>query len=268
MFANARMYSLNPALTAAWRTLLEWVIARAGVEAAVIDYPAPQPLPALWARADMACAFMCGYPFARAQPQPQLLAAPLPSPARYGGQPLYCTDLVVRADSDIATLDDAWGQRLAFTTSESMSGYQAPRRFFAAEAAARGGRLFASTVGPLLTPRGVVDALLAGQADVGPLDSYAHDLLRRHEPQLAARLRVIASTPLTPIPALVGAAGLDRDIAECLRAALLEVGTAPALAEVRASLLLRGFARVEPSGYHAGLLAAAQADVLGYTQLA
>ena len=268
MFANARMYSLNPALSAAWRTLLEWVIARAGVEVTVIDYPAPQPLPALWARSDMACAFMCGYPFARALPQPQLLAAPLPSPARYRGRPLYCTDLVVRADSSIATLAEAWGQRLGFTTPESMSGYQAPRRFFAADAAARGGKLFASVVGPLMTPRGVVDAVLTGAADLGPLDSYAHDLLRRHEPQLAARLRVIASTPFTPMPALVGAAGLDREVAERLRAALLEVEAAAELTEARASLLLRGFARVEPSGYHAGLLAATQADALGYAQLA
>lgn len=268
MFANARMYSLNPALTAAWHTLLEWVIARAGVEATVIDYPAPQPLPALWARSDMACAFMCGYPFARAHPQPQLLAAPLPSPARYGGQPIYCTDLVVRTDSDIATLADAWGRRLGFTTPESMSGYQAPRRFFADHAAARGGNLFAGVVGPLLTPRVVVDAVLTGAADLGPLDSYAHDLLRHHEPQLAARLRVIASTPFTPIPALVGAAGMDPDIAERLRAALLEVDAAAELTEARASLLLRGFTRVEPTGYHAGLLAAAQADALGYTQLA
>lgn len=268
MFANARMYALNPALAGAWRTLLEWVIARAGVEATVIDYPAPQPLAELWARADMACAFMCGYPFAQAQPQPQLLAAPLPSPERYGGRPMYCTDLVARADSGITTLADAWGQRLAFTTPESMSGYQAPRRFFAAAAAARGGKLFASVVGPLLTPRGVVDAVISGKADLGPLDSYAHDLLRRNEPQLAARLRVIASTPFTPIPALVGAAGMDRDVVERLRAALLEVEYAPALAEARACLLLRGFAQIAPSRYHAGIDAAAQADALGYAQLA
>lgn len=267
MFANARMYALNPALAGAWRTLLEWVIARAGVAATVIDYSAPQPLVELWARADMACAFMCGYPFARAQPQPQLLAAPLPSPERYGGRPLYCTDLVARADSGIISLADAWGQRLAFTTPESMSGYQAPRRFLAAAAAARGGKLFASVVGPLLTPRGVVDAVIAGEADLGPLDSYAHDLLRRHEPQLAARLRVIASTPFTPIPALVGAAGMDCDVAERLRAALLEVESAPALAEARACLMLRGFAQVAPSRYHACIDAAAQADALGYAQL-
>ena len=267
MFANARMYSLNPVLSAAWRRLLQWVIDRAAVDGEVIDYPAPQPLPALWARDDMACVFMCGYPLARAQPQPLVLAAPVPSPARYAGQPVYCTDLVVRAESRIATLADAWGQRMAYTTPDSMSGYQAPRRFFAPHAAARGGKLFAASVGPLLTPRGVVDALLAGQADLGPLDSYAHDLLRRHEPQIAARLRVVASTPFTPIPPLVGAAGIDPAVAQRLSAALLEVDGAAELAPTRAALLLHGFARISASGYHANMAAADEADALGYPQL-
>jgi hypothetical protein len=80
MIANARMYSINAATSAAWRTLLEWVLARAGVEAEVIDFPAPQPLPDLWGRLDLACAFMCGYPFALASPRPLLLAAPVPKP--------------------------------------------------------------------------------------------------------------------------------------------------------------------------------------------
>jgi len=268
MFANARMYSLNPAVSAAWRTLLEWVIARADVDATVIDYPAPQALATLWARTDMACAFMCGYPLARTKPQPLVLAAPVPSPARYAGRPVYCTDLVARADGGIATLADAWGKRMAFTTPDSMSGYQAPRRFFAPFGAARGGKLFAGTVGPLLTPRGVVDAVLAGEADLGPLDSYAHDLLRLHEPQLAARLTVIASTPLTPIPALVGAPGLDPAAAQRLTAALLEVQAAAELAPPRARLLLHGFARIPASAYHANMVAADQADRLGYVQLA
>jgi ABC-type phosphate/phosphonate transport system substrate-binding protein len=268
MFANARMYSLDPALAAAWRTLLEWVVTRAGVDCAVIDYPPPQPLAALWARADLGCAFMCGYPLARAQPQPVVLAAPVPSAARYAGRPVYCTDLVARAGGAIATLADAWGRRIAFTGTDSMSGYQAPRRFFAAHAAARGGRLFSASIGPLLTPRCVADAVLAGEADLGPLDSYAHDLLRRHEPQLAARLVVVASTPCTPIPPLVGAAGIDPAAAQRLRAALLEVGTAAALAPVRAALLLHGFARIEASAYHASMAAASQADALGYPHLA
>ena len=42
----------------------------------------------------------------------------------------------------------------------------------------RGGTLFEATVGPLVTPRRVVEAIVSGEADAGPLDSYFHDLLR------------------------------------------------------------------------------------------
>ena len=268
MIANARMYSLNAAMREAWRSLLQWVIDRAEVEVTVIDYPAPQPLPALWARDDLGCVFMCGYPLARSQPMPTLLAAPRPSPARYGGQPAYWTDIVVRADSGITCLDDAWGQRMAYTTPDSMSGCVAPRRFFAPHAQARGGRLFSSMVGPLLTPRGVVDALLAGEADLAPLDSYAFDLLRLHEPELVAPLAVIASTPPTPIPALVGADGMDPAAAARLTRALLEVESAAAMAPQRAALLLHGFARISAPEYHATIEAADQADAMGYPDLA
>lgn len=262
------MYSLDAALGQAWRELLQWVIDRAEVDVSVIDYPAPEPLPALWARSDMACAFMCGYPLARMQPAPQVLAAPVPSPLRYAARPRYCTDFVVRADAGIACLADAWGRRMAFTTPDSMSGYQAPRRFLAQAAARRGGALFASTIGPLITPLAVVDALLAGNADIGPLDGYALDLLRLHEPARLAALTVIASTPFAPIPPLVAAAGIDPAVAQRLRDALLAVESAAELAPLRERLLLRGFARIGATAYHANLAAANQADALGYPQLA
>lgn len=268
MFANARMYALNPALAAAWRELLRWVVERAGVDAEVIDYPAPQPLPALWARADMGCAFMCGYPLSRAEPAPVVLAAPLPAPEPFGGRPVYWTDLVVRAADGPATLDDAWGTRMAFTTPDSQSGYQAPRRFFAPRAAARGAPLFSATVGPLITPRGVVQAVLDGRADLGPLDSYAHALMRAHEPALAAQLRVVARTPPMPIPPLVAAPGIDAGIAARLRRALADVGAAPELAAQRAALCLAGFAPSARTDYHAIMIAAAEADALGYPVLA
>src|SRR5689334_14294710 len=99
MIANARMYAQDATTAAALRALLEWVSCRSGVALDVVDYPAPQPLPALWARPDLGCAFMCGYPFAHAASRPTLLAAPVPSPPHYGGQPVYWTDLVVSAAS-------------------------------------------------------------------------------------------------------------------------------------------------------------------------
>ena len=125
------MYSSDAVSAACWRALLEWVIARADIECEVIDYPPPEPLPALWARDDLGCALMCGYPLARATPAPVVLAAMRPSPARYEHEPTYCTDLVVHVDSGLFTATDALGTRIAYTTENSQSGYHAPRRFFA-----------------------------------------------------------------------------------------------------------------------------------------
>jgi len=70
LIANARMYSSGaPEAGAAWTSLLNWVVARAGCGFEVLDYPPPRPLDAFWARADLGCAFMCGLPYAR-DPRP------------------------------------------------------------------------------------------------------------------------------------------------------------------------------------------------------
>lgn len=262
------MYAINATVNAAWRELLEWVVARAGVACEIIDYPAPLPLSALWSRADLGCAFMCGYPLARANPRPVVLAAPIPSPARYHGEPIYWTDLVVRADASFTRIEDTFDRRFAFTTEDSQSGYQAPRWFLAPHASERGGRLFAAAVGPVFTPRGVIEAIIAGDADIGPLDSYAHDLLRQHEPALASRLRVVAATAPTPIPPLVAAAESDDAAVVGLRTSLLEVATAGALKTVRAELLLQGFAQVAAADYDALTTNARAADRLGYARVA
>ena len=96
-----------------------------------------------------------------------------------------------------------FGKRFAYSAEDSQSGYHAPRRLLAPYARARGLPLFASTVGPLITPRRVVEAIIAGDADAGPLDSYALDLMRLNEPALTTRLRTVGSTLPTPIPPLV-----------------------------------------------------------------
>ncbi len=268
MIANARMYAIDAVTAAYWRTLLNWVIARAGVDCEVIDYPPPQPLATLWTRADLGCAFMCGYPLMHAAPLPVVLAAMRPSPERYRHQCVYWTDLIVRADSTLRTAADALGTRLAYTTEDSQSGYQAPRRFFAPFAGSPSVPLFASMVGPLITPRNVVRAVLDGDAEVGPLDSYAHDLMRRHQPELTAQLRTIATTARTPIPPLVAAAGTPTDTVSRLRDALGAVSAADELSSVRDALLIEGFTWVDAANYQVLIDAAHEADRLGYPRLA
>ena len=102
---------------------------------------------------------------------------------------------------------------MLYTIGDSHSGFNAVRRHLLRfRSAARPG-LYAQSVGPLHTPRRVIDALLADEIDVGPLDGYALDLLRRHEPALAAALKVVATTAPVPTPLLVASASCPDGIA-------------------------------------------------------
>lgn len=250
--ANARMYSASPLAKADWKQLLAWVLARAGLPWDVIDYEAPAPLSVLWARDDLGLAMMCGLPFAQRIDEGRwttLVAAPLPSPDRYGGKPVYFTDIVVRADSPYRTLEDTFGGVVGYTLADSMSGGVALRHHLESYRTAERPRLYRGAVGELIHARGVIEALAAGRIDVGPLDSYYHDLLQQYEPAFAAQVRMVASTPALPIPPLVATTALPGDELARLREALLATAAAPELAPVMERLLLAGFAIPEPADY-------------------
>lgn len=249
--ANARMYSATPQIKADWKQLLHWVLARAGLQWEVIGYDPPAPLSSLWTRDDLGLVMMCGLPFAARIPTPLLVAAPIPSPARYGGRPVYFTDIVVRADSAFHRLEDTFGGIVGYTLADSFSGGIAFRHHLAPYRQAAGVRLFRGAVGNLIHARGVIDALASGAIDVGPLDSYYHDLLRQAAPPFAAQVRVIASTDAMPIPPLVATAQLSAGQLDSLRLALLAVADAPALKALRERLLLQGFAIPRTSDYEA-----------------
>jgi len=249
LVANARMYSATPRTKQAWRTLMSWVLRDAGLDWEVIDYDAPQPLNALWARDDLGLAMMCGLPFARRVPQPQLVAAPVPSPARYGGRAQYCTDVVVRADAPWRSLPETFGAVAGYTLSDSLSGGVAFDRFLAAWRTPQQPALYRRAVGGLIHARGVIEALVRGDIDVGPLDSYYHDLLRHDAPVFAAQVRTVAMTPMRPIPPLVATAPLAPGQLQALRQSLQAAARASALAPVRECLLLAGFAEPEPAQY-------------------
>lgn len=213
---------------------------------------------------------MCGYPLATWQgaSRPVPIVAPIPAPQPFAGRAVYWTDIVVRADSRFERDDDLEGSRFGWTTEDSQSGYQAPRRHFARRALARGGRFFGSVHGPLVTPRGVVESVLDGSIDAGPLDAYWHALLRRHEPAVAMRLRVIARTEETPIPCLVAADGTPPEMRGRLREAFIEASEGTVLGEAFRDLALARFERAETGVYETLAQQAHELDALGYARLA
>jgi ABC-type phosphate/phosphonate transport system substrate-binding protein len=252
LIANARMYSSGaPAAAAAWTSLLNWVVTRAGCGFEVLDYPPPKPLDAFWARADLGCAFMCGLPYAR-DPRPLTpIIAPVVRGARYAGRPIYFTDIVVRSDSPYRTLEDTFGGRIGYTVHHSQSGYVALREHLLPYRLRIGHSPYRKVVGPLYGARDIVDALLAGRIDVGPLDSYVHDLIGNLQPDIGAQLRTVATTRASPIPLFVATAPIGHDLVGKLQAAFMSAARAEKLKAERDMLLIADFVIPEQAPYQA-----------------
>ena len=262
------MYSWSAPAAAAWHRLLDWVGKTAGVDLTLMDQSDPTPLDELWQREDMGCVFMCGYPWALRRDRPVLLASPVPSPPRYGGRAVYVTDFIVRADGPHTTLAQTFGGAIAYSTEHSHSGYNAPRYHLLAHVTAGRHAFYSKVLGPFVRQRPCLDAVVTGKADVAAIDGYALDLLRRHDPSAAARVRAIETTAPAPSPPLVASPGVDAAARERLTRALVETHHAADARPLLDDLLLARFDRVTPADFAVFLDLERAARDAGYPKLA
>src|SRR2546423_8031757 len=124
------MYGVGRAAQA-WRALFARVFADTGIDVEIIEHRWPEPIAELWARPDLCCDFMCGWPFVRCQAAMQAIAAPVPSPPRYEGLPRYCSEFLVREASGWNSLEETFGSRLGWMAADSQSGFNARRAHLA-----------------------------------------------------------------------------------------------------------------------------------------
>ena len=250
MITSFRMYNAVPRAAAAWRALFDRVFADAGVSIEVIEHKWPQPIADLWQREDLCCAFMCGWPFARAGTM-QAIAAPVPSPPRYAGQPRYRSELLVREESGWRSIEETFGHRIGWMAEDSQSGFNAPRAYLARFASAQRPRLYCESRGPLGSPMKTLEALRADEIDVTALDGYFLDLVRHHDPAKLAGIRTVATTPWTPIPLLVAAPAIDASVVERLRHRLTGLHEDPSCRGLLEPVLLSRFAPPDAAAYAA-----------------
>ncbi|MGO9925212.1 MAG: phosphate/phosphite/phosphonate ABC transporter substrate-binding protein [Mycobacterium sp.] len=265
---NARMYSVTPEVEESWKALLGRVLAMAGADFDYVPYPAPQPLEVLWERADLGCVFMCGYPIAFQLSEVVPIAAPIPSAPWAQGKPLYRSDLIVRKDSPFQRIEDTFGHRIGWTVEHSHSGFNALRHHLLAYRTPERPALYREVRGNLITAHGILDEVLAGEIDVGPLDAYWHDLIRAYRPDLTDGIRVIGSTDLAPIPSFVASPGLPAETLVRLKAAFAATHHQPWFAPLGETLHLAGFAPVELADFERNLAWDREAREQGYAMIA
>lgn len=98
-----------------------------GIETEVVDSPDWQTREAVIFNGEIQVGWVCGLPYVLEADQPgsqiELLAAPVMASGRYLGQPVYFSDVVVRAGSGFSSFEDLAGVRWAYNEPHSHSGY-------------------------------------------------------------------------------------------------------------------------------------------------
>ena len=176
----------------------------------------------------------------------------------------YRSAIVVRGDDPARSLADLRGRRCVINETDSNSGMNLLR---AAVAPLAGGAAFFGSVQRSGAHRRSVLMVAEGQADVAAIDcvSFAH--FARLD-AVARALRVLAWTDGSPSLPYITARTTDSVTLAALRASLADVASDPALAPLRARLLLDGF-DLSPAGDYAEVLTLERrAGEQGYAVLA
>jgi phosphonate transport system substrate-binding protein len=193
---------------------------------------------AVFAEGQADVGFICGLPYVdltrQEPPLVTLLAAPVLAGARYGGRPIYYSDVIVRADSAFQRFADLRGRRWAYNDRDSHSGYNITRYRLVQMGETDG--FFGEVIEAGWHQR-AIGLVAAGAVDGAAIDSQVLAIELRDQPELAAQVRVIDVLGPATIQPVVAGRHLPDDLQAAIRAALLAMTDD---AEARA-WLARGF---------------------------
>jgi phosphonate transport system substrate-binding protein len=212
--------------------------------------------------------FICGFPYVqragRPEPPVEVLCAPIPADPRYGGRPVYFTDVIVRRESPPRTFADLRGRRFAYNDAGSHSGYNVPRDHLLRLGETRG--FFGETVASG-SHQASIDLVVAGKADASGIDSTVLDLERHRRPELAGALRTIVSLGPEPIPPVVIARGLSASLKRQLLEAFLAMHEDAAGRAILADGLLVCFVPVRDADYDPIRAMVRRAETAGFLEI-
>jgi ABC-type phosphate/phosphonate transport system substrate-binding protein len=209
-------------------------------------------------------AFICGLPYVElatgSEPPFELLAAPVLSGARYEGRPIYFSDVIVHADSDVHSFQELRGRVWSFNEPHSHSGYSVTRAHLARIGEPRA--FFKLVVEAGFHQRSI-ELVRSRTVDGSAIDSQVLEIAMRDDPSLRNELRIVETLGPSTIQPVVASTALPSSLRRDLRGILLDLGHTP---EERAALdrgLVAGFEMVEDADYDDIRAMVAEADAAG-----
>jgi phosphonate transport system substrate-binding protein len=194
--------------------------------------------------------FLCGLPYVRLVEQPgppiELLAAPVLRGARYGGRPVYFSDVIVRRDSRFRTFADLRGARWAYNEPNSHSGFGVVHHHLARLGETSG--YFGRVIKAGWHERSI-RLVAAGTADASAIDSQVSAVTLREHPHLVRRLRVIDTLGPSTIQPVVAARRLPELLKAQLRSLLVDIHRSRASRAAFAHGCVEKFVAIKDSDY-------------------
>jgi phosphonate transport system substrate-binding protein len=219
-------------------------------------------------RAEADLGVICGLPYvwlAARQPAPvEPLAAPLLIGDRYGGRPVYYSDVIVRRDSPITCLEELRGCTWAYNEPASHSGHTLTL-YSLVRLGARPG-FFGRVIEARFHQR-AIQLVHTGAVDAAAIDSQVLAIELRDHPQLADRLRVIGSFGPSTIQPVVAASRLPRRLKHQVRELLVELGDDPTARPLLAHGFIDRFRPVDDAAYDDIRAMLATIHAAGWTSL-
>jgi phosphonate transport system substrate-binding protein len=199
-------------------------------------------------------AFLCGLPYVELasgakpewEPPFELLAAPVLSGARYGGRPVYFSDVIVHADSDIHSFEELRGRTWSFNEPHSHSGYSVTRAHLARIGEPRG---FFNLVVEAGFHQRSIELVRERLVDGSAIDSQVLEIATRDDPGLTDNLRIVETLGPSTIQPVVASTTLPASLRQDLRGILVDLGHTREERDALGRGLVAGFEVVEDADY-------------------
>jgi phosphonate transport system substrate-binding protein len=194
--------------------------------------------------------FVCGLPYIqltqRGEPPVEPLAAPVLEGDRYGGQPIYFSDVVVRRDSPFRSFAELRGRSWCYNEAQSQSGYGITR-YHLVQLGETGG-FFGEVVEAGWHERSL-RLVCSGEVDATAIDSQVLAIALRDQPELAAALRILDSLGPSTIQPVVVSRRLCPSLRADLQAVLVEMHRHDLARESLAHGFVKRFVPVSDGNY-------------------
>lgn len=194
--------------------------------------------------------FVCSLPYVHFEREGIAPAEPIAAPVlqgeRYGDEPIYFSDVIVAADSDIDTFADLRGRSWAFNEPLSQSGYGITRYHLVTLGETNG---YFGDVIEAGFHESAIRMVRDGEVDASAIDSQVLGIEMRENPELQDELRIIDSLGPSTIQPVAVSKRFDEQFRRDVREVFLDLHEREGFREILDHGMVERFAPVGPESY-------------------